>query len=534
MNSVSSVSPERVVNVSSNAQKQQVTQDFLSVVVENMTENIEGISETQTEKKDTEIDIGDALILGSMLCSSENFVNVSQNIEISPEVAELISDVSVSAEVQNINPVDSSERDRAVIDNSNEKIITENAPNETVENMNFFDVAEKAMKDSEEVGIVPSKENDTEINTQSEPNSETEVQPVKNNEIQTEQNLSVQTNQSTEIQSEQIISENVEVKSEQTVKPNVQHDAGKNGVNQNVDSVIQPEVLSEQLVQKNENISTVQNTGNAENQKFIVPDNSTSQNIGEAVVQENGESVLKDSPVNESVTTTPDNVDLPKIKVVNVPKHDDGSKNTESNEGNSQNTGNPFMQEQQIRSDFYKGVNEVKKFMAQAKPEKTEKSDNQNVENQVVELDIAGMQRDFNNTIKSVTMEQEVYKPSEIIKQTADGIFHQINGDGEKFVVKLNPEGLGEITVTILKNDTSSVLSLSVSNSKTAEILGSDLASLQESLKNLDIDFTEINIETQNQQEEQLNDYEEQYKKYQNKNNKHSNDVETEDEETED
>lgn len=190
---------------------------------------------------------------------------------------------------------------------------------------------------------------------------------------------------------------------------------------------------------------------------------------------------------------------------------------------------NPLVQEQKIQSDFYNNVNEVKNFLKNNVSENTEtgKTDIDSLQKSAETINIADLQTAFKNfemtdSVNSSVPTADIYKPSEIMNQTLDGIVKNMHGDENEFTVKLNPEGLGEITVTILKNDTSSILSLSVSNAKTAEILSGDINSLQEALKHLNIEVADVQVE-KSEQSSQYNGYEEQFQKNNSQQQKNSN-----------
>jgi flagellar hook-length control protein FliK len=199
--------------------------------------------------------------------------------------------------------------------------------------------------------------------------------------------------------------------------------------------------------------------------------------------------------------------------------------NDSSSENNSGNASeNAFMRENAIKSDFYKNINQVKEFIRNNTDEvdNPTKTDIAGLEKDIQEIDISQLQLSAMNNLKFIDIsgianksdiqDSSIYDASEILKQTSDGIIENMHGNADKFTVMLNPEGLGKIEVTILKGDTSNILSLSVSDEKTAEILSSDISSLHKALSHLNVEVSEIRIEN-SQESSQYNGYEEQFER---------------------
>ncbi len=261
------------------------------------------------------------------------------------------------------------------------------------------------------------------------------------------------------------------------------------------------------------------------------------QNNSENIAQVSGESYshtlnsnLPSSDINSDAVA-----DLSEVKVITKVDENNnmGNQNTgkENNNHTYKNNDNPIIQQHKIQSEFYKGVNEVRKFMAEKEETSSEKTETSTIEQEAVEINVSDLQMAFNNNIRNIQPKnndsvQDIYNPSEIMKQTTEGIVQKLPTGEEKFVITLNPEGLGEITVTILKNDTSGILTLSSTDEKTAEILNSNISSLQESLKNLSIDISDVRVENP-QETLQYDGYEEQYEEHngRHKNQKEDNSV---------
>ena len=80
------------------------------------------------------------------------------------------------------------------------------------------------------------------------------------------------------------------------------------------------------------------------------------------------------------------------------------------------------------------------------------------------------------NSTDSLDESQSVYL------QTLQSVETAVSEGTQKFTVKLNPEGLGEIVVNLEKSGDAMVLNLVASSARTAELLNSQLSNLQASL----------------------------------------------------
>ena len=91
------------------------------------------------------------------------------------------------------------------------------------------------------------------------------------------------------------------------------------------------------------------------------------------------------------------------------------------------------------------------------------------------------------NKAKYGSADQQLYK----------GISENLQDGKSEFTVKLRPEGLGEILVKLVTDEGGkSVLSLVASSEKTAELLNRDLASLQTSLNNHNVEIENNSVKT--------------------------------------
>ncbi|MGN0605691.1 MAG: flagellar hook-length control protein FliK [Oscillospiraceae bacterium] len=210
----------------------------------------------------------------------------------------------------------------------------------------------------------------------------------------------------------------------------------------------------------------------------------------------------------------------------------DKSSSFGENSQKSESFSDALIREHRIQSDFRRNIDAVKEIIRNIDANSSgEKSAAQLTELSAGNLDIAGMQTLFipHNDLQIMAdiQNNEFDETSEIVNQTFNGIVSKINGNGEQFTIKLNPDGLGEITVTIIKHDNSSILTLSASETKTAEILNSNMKVLQENLKYLNIEIADVQV-SETEQSENYQSYnhgfEQNSSKYKKNDGKHHND----------
>ena len=69
-----------------------------------------------------------------------------------------------------------------------------------------------------------------------------------------------------------------------------------------------------------------------------------------------------------------------------------------------------------------------------------------------------------------------------VYNQTLDSISRMMKEGKESYTAKLNPEGLGEIVIKMVKEETGVVINIVASSARTAEILNNQLGSMQANL----------------------------------------------------
>lgn len=133
--------------------------------------------------------------------------------------------------------------------------------------------------------------------------------------------------------------------------------------------------------------------------------------------------------------------------------------------------------------DFYRTMkNTMDTFPSAKKTDDTESLEIGGIQNNATELDIR-----FDQISSDIKMKEEFESPE---NQLLKGVEENLKNGNNEFTVKLKPEGLGEIVVKLVQNDGGKMLmSMTASNIKTAELLNSNLSSLQSSLSQHNVEI---------------------------------------------
>ena len=133
--------------------------------------------------------------------------------------------------------------------------------------------------------------------------------------------------------------------------------------------------------------------------------------------------------------------------------------------------------------DFYRTMQNAKEAVPAVKDsEKTKSSGLGAMQNDAQGLDIR-----FDRITSDIRMKTEFEAPE---KQLLKGVEENLKNGKSEFTVKLKPEGLGEIIVRLVQNDGGKMLmSMTASSAKTAELLNSNLSSLQSSLNQHNVEI---------------------------------------------
>lgn len=134
--------------------------------------------------------------------------------------------------------------------------------------------------------------------------------------------------------------------------------------------------------------------------------------------------------------------------------------------------------------DFYRTMqNAMDTIPSVKKSETAEEPENIGIlQEKASELDIR-----FDQISSDIKMKEEFEAPE---TQLLKGVEENLKKGNSEFTVKLKPEGLGEIIVKLVRNDGGKMLmSMTASNIKTAELLNSNLSSLQSSLSQHNVEI---------------------------------------------
>lgn len=129
--------------------------------------------------------------------------------------------------------------------------------------------------------------------------------------------------------------------------------------------------------------------------------------------------------------------------------------------------------------------------------------------NQAETVDIESLQADVNarRFMPAETMAQKQSLPvpdiQEIAKQLKTGILENLAKGKNEFLVRLKPEGLGEILVKLSETKDKVSLSIFTSDNQTARLISGEVASLQSALRPLNAEVQEITTVSANEQASQ-------------------------------
>lgn len=87
----------------------------------------------------------------------------------------------------------------------------------------------------------------------------------------------------------------------------------------------------------------------------------------------------------------------------------------------------------------------------------------------------------------------------EIIRQTVEGIKQNAAKGKEEFVMKLSPQGLGEITVKLVSENGRTTMQITAQNQNIQRILGAELEALKQAVRPYNVEVKEVNTANQSQ-----------------------------------
>lgn len=121
-------------------------------------------------------------------------------------------------------------------------------------------------------------------------------------------------------------------------------------------------------------------------------------------------------------------------------------------------------------------------------------------------IDVESLQADVNSrrflTGDTVSQKQQLPVPDaqEIAKQLKTGILENLARGKNEFLVRLKPEGIGEIMVRFTENKDKITLSIFTHDTQTARLISGEVAALQNALKPLNAEVQEITTVAGNEQ----------------------------------
>lgn len=121
-------------------------------------------------------------------------------------------------------------------------------------------------------------------------------------------------------------------------------------------------------------------------------------------------------------------------------------------------------------------------------------------------LDIESLQADVDSrrfvpvSANPLTEQPQVPDGEELARQVKDSIFENVSQGRNEFVVRLKPEGIGEIVVKLSEDKEKISLSIFTSSEQTARLISGEVAALQNALKPLNAEVQEITTVAANEQ----------------------------------
>ena len=159
-------------------------------------------------------------------------------------------------------------------------------------------------------------------------------------------------------------------------------------------------------------------------------------------------------------------------------------------------------------SDYFKFVRQLRQSVKENTSNFADKDDLNNIDADAIQQNVRTL--DFRNVFTNISNAGHTEESSPA-QQVNNALMQNLAQGKDEFVVKLRPEGLGEITVKIQRGeDGSGVLTMAASSGKTAQLLNGELASLQQSVVHLNMTVNEVQVQ-QAAPNEQYNPYNEQY-----------------------
>jgi len=133
-------------------------------------------------------------------------------------------------------------------------------------------------------------------------------------------------------------------------------------------------------------------------------------------------------------------------------------------------------------------VREAKQLLANQMKQPVEAVDLEGLQNEV------DAKRFFPADMMMPSQEAILPDPNEITAQLKDGILENVARGKNEFVVRLKPEGIGEIVVKLSEDKSKITLSIFTASAQTAKLISNEVASLQNALRPLHAEVQQITV----------------------------------------
>lgn len=133
-------------------------------------------------------------------------------------------------------------------------------------------------------------------------------------------------------------------------------------------------------------------------------------------------------------------------------------------------------------------VREAKQLLANQMKQPVEAIDLEGLQNEV------DTKRFFPADMIMPSQEAMLPDPNELAAQLKDGILENVGQGKNEFVVRLKPEGIGEIVVKLSEDKSKIILSIFTASTQTAKLISNEVASLQNALRPLHAEVQQITV----------------------------------------
>lgn len=141
-------------------------------------------------------------------------------------------------------------------------------------------------------------------------------------------------------------------------------------------------------------------------------------------------------------------------------------------------------------SEFRNSIMTAQKLLRGENTGKTQKQEKTSVD--VEQLQNAVNSGKFKPTVQVEKTDSRTFDVQDIMTQVKTGIKENLSQGKNEFIVRLKPDGLGEITVKLVEADSKIALSIVTSSPQVAKLINGELAGLRETLRPFNADVHEV------------------------------------------